>query len=106
MKQSQENCLFLLLFDLRVMGRWRVLILTRKVSILTSAGMDFFVGFLKNDGKGKYDRSSFQKQPERRFCIFVVMPETALHILAGITCKVHFLRTMAAGKSHRSPFLR
>lgn len=31
------------------------MILTRKVSILTSAGMDFFVGFLKNDGKGKYD---------------------------------------------------
>ena len=82
------------------------MILTRKVSILTSAGMDFFVGFLKNDGKGKYDRSSFQEQPERRFCIFVVLPETALHILAGITCKVHFLRTMAAGKSHRSPFLR
>lgn len=61
------------------------MILTHKVSIRTSAGMDFFVGSLKNDGKGKYDRLSFQEQPERRFCIFVVMPETALHILAGIT---------------------
>lgn len=33
------------------------MILTRKVSILTSAGDGFFVGSLKNDGKGKYDRS-------------------------------------------------
>ena len=104
MKQSQENCLFLLLFDLRVMGEVACIDFNAQ-SIHPYISRDgFFVGSLKNDGKGKYDRSSFQEQPETRFCIFVVMPETALHILAGITCKVHFLRTMAAGKSHRSPF--
>lgn len=80
------------------------MILTRKVSIRTSAGMDFFVGSLKNDGKGKYDRSSFQEQPERRFCIFVVMPETALHILAGITCKVPFSERWRQGKVIVPPF--